>query len=60
MLENNPLDDIRNTTTIDYVMQDGRLFDGDTLDEIWPEQRPLRSFWWWNDDDRRYYPPVAE
>ncbi|HEX7090124.1 MAG TPA: amidohydrolase family protein [Longimicrobiales bacterium] len=39
VLEKNPLDDIRNTNTIRYVMKNGRLYDGDTLDEIWPRQR---------------------
>ena len=40
VLNSNPLDDIRNTTDIAYVMKGGRLYDGDTLDEIWPEQKP--------------------
>jgi hypothetical protein len=30
-------------------MKNGELFDGDTLDEIWPEQKPLPPLWWWND-----------
>ncbi len=38
VLESNPLDDIRNTNTIRYVMKNGRLYDGDTLDERWPRQ----------------------
>ena len=40
ILDANPLDDIRNTNTVRYVMKNGRLYDGDTLDEIWPEARP--------------------
>ncbi|MDX1480206.1 MAG: amidohydrolase family protein, partial [Woeseiaceae bacterium] len=51
VLDGNPLDDIRNTTSIRYVMQNGRLYDGDTLDELWPRQRPLPRFWWWDDGD---------
>ena len=38
IMEQNPLDDIRNTNTIRYVMKNGRLYDGETLDEIWPRQ----------------------
>ena len=38
VLESNPLDDIRNTNTVRYVMKNGRLYDGDTLDEVWPRQ----------------------
>ena len=56
ILDANPLDDIRNTTAIHQVMQNGRLYDGDTLDQVWPEARPLPAFWWWSVDDRRYYP----
>ena len=41
VLNSNPLDDLRNTVDIYYVMKDGRLYDGMTLDEIYPEQRTL-------------------
>ena len=36
ILNSNPLDDIHNTRDIKYVMKGGILYDGDTLDEIWP------------------------
>jgi len=36
ILNKNPLDDIHNTREIRYVMKDGILYDGDTLDELWP------------------------
>jgi hypothetical protein len=39
VLDKNPLDDIRNTTAIRYVMKDGILYDGNTLDEVWPEKK---------------------
>ncbi|MEJ2207142.1 MAG: amidohydrolase family protein [Gemmatimonadota bacterium] len=41
ILDSNPLEDLRNTVDIRYVMKDGRLFDGTTLDEVYPEQRSL-------------------
>jgi hypothetical protein len=41
VLDANPLEDIRNTNTIRYVMKNGELFDGDTMDMLWPETRPL-------------------
>ncbi len=60
ILEANPLDDIRNTIKIDRIVQNGRLFDGDTLDEQWPETKPLAPFWWWSENDARYSTtPVA-
>ncbi len=48
VLEANPLDDIRNSNTIRYVMKNGRLYDGDTLDEIWPRQQPAADEPWRN------------
>jgi imidazolonepropionase-like amidohydrolase/Tol biopolymer transport system component len=46
ILEANPLDDLRNSRAIDRVMKNGRLYDGDTLDEVWPHQRPAGPFYW--------------
>ncbi|MDX1393798.1 MAG: amidohydrolase family protein [Gemmatimonadota bacterium] len=43
IMEENPLDDIQNTNTIRFVMKNGRLYDGDTLDEVWPRQRSLAT-----------------
>ncbi len=41
VLDQNPLDDLRNTRSLRYVMKNGRLYDADTLDEVWPRQRSL-------------------
>lgn len=38
VMDANPLDDIRNTNTIRYVMKNGRLYEGNTLNEVWPRQ----------------------
>ncbi len=45
ILDKNPLDDIRNTLAIAQVMKNGRLYDASTLDEIYPESRPLPTQW---------------
>ena len=50
VLDANPLDDIRNTNTVRYVMKNGRLYEGNTITEIWPRQRSVASMWWWKDD----------
>jgi Tol biopolymer transport system component/imidazolonepropionase-like amidohydrolase len=42
----NPLEDIHNTSTIRYVMKNGRLYEGDTLNEIWPTEREAGPFYW--------------
>lgn len=49
VLDKNPLEDIRNTSSIDKVMKNGELFDGDTLTQEWPVQKPLKPFWWWKE-----------
>jgi Tol biopolymer transport system component len=53
ILDKNPLDDIRNTNTIRSVMKNGRLYDGNTLDEVWPRAKPLGKQWWWGEDPPR-------
>ncbi len=50
ILGENPLEDIRNTNTVEYVIKNGELFEGDTLDQIWPEEKELAPLWWWDDD----------
>ena len=39
IMDKNPLDDIHNTNTIHWVMKNGELFEGDTLNQVWPEQK---------------------
>jgi imidazolonepropionase-like amidohydrolase len=46
VLDRNPLENIKNTNSIRYVMKNGELFEGDTLNQIWPVQKTLpRPFW---------------
>ena len=52
ILKENPLEDIRNTNTIRYVMKNGEFYDGDTMDQIWPEKKKLPPFWWWPEEER--------
>lgn len=56
VLDANPLDNIRNTTAIHRVIQNGRVYDGNSLDQTWPEQVALEPFWWWSEDDPRFSP----
>lgn len=39
ILNSNPLDDIHNSRDIKYVMKDGILYNGGSLDELWPEKK---------------------
>ncbi|GBC76618.1 Dipeptidyl-peptidase 5 [bacterium HR08] len=54
VLDRNPLVDLRHTVSIRYVMKNGFLFDGDTLDQLWPVPKKLERQYWWEDD-----PPPA-
>ncbi len=46
VLNSNPLDDIRNTVDLLYVMKGGTLYEADTLDEVWPDQTPYGPIPW--------------
>lgn len=46
VLDSNPLDDIRNSMDIRYVMKNGELYEGETLDRIWPSPRPFPVPYW--------------
>jgi hypothetical protein len=46
ILDKNPLENIRHTNTIRTVMKNGRLYSGDSLNEIAPNQRPLDKSEW--------------
>ncbi len=52
VLDADPLADIANTLKIHYVMKDGRLYAGQTLDEIWPETRPYGPRRWTRPDSQ--------
>lgn len=41
IMDKNPLENIRNTNTITHVVKNGRVYDGNTLDEILPTPRKL-------------------
>ena len=50
ILDKNPNEDIKNTNTINMVMKNGRLYNGNSLDEIYPRVKKAGPFYW-NDDD---------
>lgn len=46
ILDKNPLENIRNSNTIYQVMKNGRLYDGNTLDEVYPN--PMKATYPWH------------
>lgn len=46
ILNSNPLESIRSTTDIDQIVQNGRIYEGDTLNQVWPENTEFSTGWW--------------
>jgi Tol biopolymer transport system component/predicted amidohydrolase len=46
VLDRDPLANIRNSNSVSMVMINGRLFDANTLDEVYPRQRKLAAQQW--------------
>ena len=50
ILDKSPLEDIHNTNTVHWVMKNGELFEGDTLNQVYPEQKKLEPLYFWDYD----------
>lgn len=50
ILNENPLVNLRNSKAIEYVMKNGRLYDDETLNEVWPRERETGPLWFHQDD----------
>ncbi|MDP3468131.1 MAG: amidohydrolase family protein [Daejeonella sp.] len=46
ILDANPLDDIRNTEKIKYVIINGRVYDTETMNETISREKARNLFWW--------------
>jgi Tol biopolymer transport system component len=56
ILDADPLQNIDNTQRIASIVQSGRLYDGNTLDQIWPTVRPLEPAWFASAGDEQWLP----
>ncbi len=52
VLDKDPAQDIKNTLSIGFVMKNGILYDGATLNEIWPVQREQPQTWWQREEEQ--------
>ncbi|MDF1664703.1 MAG: amidohydrolase family protein, partial [Planctomycetota bacterium] len=48
ILSKNPLEDIKNTNSIVYVVVNGRLYNASTMAQVWPQKRACPQFYWQN------------
>ena len=46
ILSNNPLEDLRYTNNIEYVMMNGRLYEADSLNEVYPRKQNFDRLYW--------------
>ena len=53
ILDKNPLDNIHNTNTIQYVVKNGRVYEGKTCDQVYPVKHQLVK------DEWQYTKPVV-
>ena len=58
ILDRDPVADIRNTQGIAAVMRGGRLYDGQTLDELYPDPHPLPAPWFTQGQGRETWLPA--
>lgn len=47
VLERDPLENIRNTDSVAFVIKNGEVFDADTMDRVLPTPEALPEQWWW-------------
>jgi imidazolonepropionase-like amidohydrolase len=45
ILDKNPLENIRNSNSIQFVIKNGRMYEGNTLNETYPSQKKMVKEW---------------
>jgi Tol biopolymer transport system component len=48
ILNSDPLENIRNSKDIEFILKNGYMYEAETLNEVFPRQRELPTFWWQN------------
>lgn len=46
ILDKNPLENLRNTNTLHQVIKNGKVYNANTLDEVWPVSKKADTFHW--------------
>jgi len=60
ILDANPLDDIRNTEKIKYVIINGRVYDTETMNETISREKARNLFWWQMSRSESYSIPTGD
>ena len=59
IMDENPLDDIRNSEKIKQVMINGRLYDAETMNETGSREKPRNKFWFQSSRSESFSIPAA-
>ncbi len=59
VMNQNPLEEIRNSANIKYVMVNGRLYNADTMNETGSREKPRMHFWWQNSRGEAATQPIG-
>jgi Tol biopolymer transport system component/imidazolonepropionase-like amidohydrolase len=46
VIDGDPLADLHSSAKVVFTMKDGRLYDAATMNQVWPEHKPLGKFFW--------------
>ena len=46
VLDKNPIEDIRNSNSVHYVIKNGKIYEASSLDEVWPTEKKAETFYW--------------
>ena len=55
VLNSNPLDNIRNSEDIAYVVKNGFVYEASSMTQIWPDYVPLPPLFWQSKDEQEKY-----
>jgi Tol biopolymer transport system component len=55
ILDRNPLENIRNSDAIRWVVKGGVVYDANSMTTLWPVRRPLNRFFWMTEADRQKF-----
>ena len=55
VLDRNPLENIRDSDAIRWVVKGGVVYDANSMATVWPERKALRRFFWMSESDFRKF-----
>ena len=60
LIDGNPLEDLRGTEFVHATLLDGRLYEAETMNQVWPERVERQPFFWEREGGDTIHPQAAE